>query len=151
MGFVNEKPLVPSDMDRQQARKAIESWPELNDSENRLQLQIAPIGKKGQSVELPEAASKLLRQLLTELADGNVVTVVSVSAELTTQQAADLLNVSRPYIVGLIDKGVLPARMVGTHRRLMLTDVLSLKTANTEAAYAALAEMTEIDQEHGLR
>ena len=72
-------------------------------------------------------------------------------SEITTQQAADLLNVSRPYLVGLIDKGVLPARMVGNQRRLPLKDVLAYKAHNRATHLGALREMTEIDQELGLR
>ena len=64
--------------------------------------------------------------------------------------ALTLLNVSRPYLVGMIDKGELPARMVGNQRRLPLTDVLAYKTANRAKRLEALREMTAIDQELGL-
>lgn len=69
---------------------------------------------------------------------------------ITTQQAADLLNVSRPYVVGLVEQGKLPARMVGPQRRVRLTDVLAYKTESKAKARAALREMVAIDQELGL-
>ena len=69
---------------------------------------------------------------------------------MTTQQAAELLNVSRPFVVGLIDKGLLPARMVGNQRRLPLKEVLAYKADNRAKRRETLREMTAIDQELGL-
>ena len=68
-----------------------------------------------------------------------------------TQQAADLLNVSRPYVVSLIGKGVLPVRMVGNQRRVPLKELLAYKAKSTAKAFDALEEMSAIDQELGLR
>ena len=90
-------------------------------------------------------------QLLEELGKGHAVSLVPTESEITTQQAADLLNVSRPFLIGMIDKGELPARMVGNQRRLPLTDVLAYKAANRAKRLEALAEMTKLDQELGLR
>ena len=84
------------------------------------------------------------------MADGHAVTLVPIESEITTQQAADLLNVSRPFVVGLIDQGKLPARMVGPQRRVMLADVLAYKIESKTKARAALREMVAIDQELGL-
>jgi excisionase family DNA binding protein len=79
------------------------------------------------------------------------MTVVTGGAEITTQQAADLLNVSHLYFIGMIERGELPARVVGNRRWLPLIDVLAYKTANRAKRLEALREMTEIDQELGLR
>src|SRR6202522_831653 len=73
-------------------------------------------------LDLPPLVSRLLMDILEQTAAGHAVTVVPVEAEVTTQQAAELLNVSRPFVVGLIDKGLLPSRMVGNQRRLPLRD-----------------------------
>jgi excisionase family DNA binding protein len=75
-----------------------------------------------ETVVLPENANRAVRWLLRDLATGVPVHVIPADAELTTQQAADLLGLSRTYVVRLIDQGSLPAHMAGTHRRLLASD-----------------------------
>ena len=88
--------------------------------------------------------------VLKEMAAGHAVSVVPLEAEITTQQAAELLNVSRPYVVSLVEKGTLPARMVGNQRRLPLHDVLAYKADNRAKRLKTLEELTALDQELGL-
>jgi excisionase family DNA binding protein len=87
---------------------------------------------------------------LKETAAGKAVSLVAVEAEITTVQAAAILNVSRPFLIGMIDKGILPARMVGNQRRLPLKDVLAYKADNRAKRRAALSELVALDQELGL-
>jgi excisionase family DNA binding protein len=100
--------------------------------------------------ELPPIIGLLLMDALKETEAGKALTLVPIEAEITTQQAADLLNVSRPFLVGMIDKGILPARMVGKHRRLALRDVLAYKADYFAKAEQALDEIVAFDQEFGL-
>ena len=80
-----------------------------------------------ETIELPAGAVKLLMAVLEDMASGRAVTIVPQNAELTTQQAADFLNVSRPFLVELLEHKKLPFRLVGTHRRVRFEDVLRYK------------------------
>jgi excisionase family DNA binding protein len=84
-------------------------------------------GKASDAVVLPASAVKLLVRLLSEMAAGNAVTLIPVHAELTTQQAAGLLGVSRPFVIKQIEDGKLPHRRIGTHRRVMFKDLMDFK------------------------
>lgn len=96
---------------------------------------------------LPRAALELLRNLLGEMARGNAVTTVPVHAELTTQEAANILNVSRPHLVKLISEGQIPHTMVGSHRRVRLKDLLDYKQQQDERSRSALDELAQQAQE----
>lgn len=95
-------------------------------------------------VELPVEALDLLLELLTHLSNGHGVSIMPVKAELTTQQAAEMLNVSRPFVIKLLNEGRLPFRKVGAHRRVSLDDLLAYKriddASRREAADALAAE-----------
>lgn len=98
----------------------------------------------GTPVELPDAAVAVLAQALEQLSRGHNVRVIADDEEVTTQEAADLLNVSRPYVVGLIERRELPCRKVGVRRRIRLADVLTYReiqrARQREAADALAAE-----------
>ncbi len=107
-------------------------------------------GQRFTTDDLPPTVASLLMDILKQTAAGNAVTLVPVEAEITTQQAADLLNVSRPFVVGLVENGTLPARMIGKHRRLSLRDVLAYKADSFAKGQNALDEIVAFDQEFGL-
>lgn len=111
----------------------------------QLRLGLEGAGAENATVPLPAAATQALLRILDEMAKGNAVAVVPFPAELTTQEAADMLNVSRPYLIQLTEDGRLPCRKVGTHRRVRLEDLLAyrrLQDANRDAALAELVEET---------
>ncbi|BDP43786.1 excisionase (plasmid) [Deinococcus aetherius] len=98
---------------------------------------------QSQAGQVPARLAGILEDLLGQLAAGKAVQVVTLDREISTQQAADLLNVSRPYLVKLVEEGVLPHRKVGPRRRLYLEDVLAYKArldAQRQTALQALAD-----------
>lgn len=103
-----------------------------------------------QTVELPTFALRLLGEILSALALGNTVKVVPIHAELTTQQGADLLNVSRPYLVKLLDEGVIPHTKTGRHRRIKFADLEAYKSQREAESHSALDEITAQAQELGM-
>lgn len=103
-----------------------------------------------QPIELPAGAVALLMDILEAMAAGRGVTVVPENAELTTVQAADLLNVSRPYLIGLLESNAIPHRKVGKHRRIRLEDVMTYKQRIDGGREAVLDRLVAEAQEHGL-
>ena len=107
----------------------------------------AQVKLDGHDLILPRQALTLLRDLLTEMAQGNAVTVVPTHAELTTQEAANLLNVSRPYLVKLLENKVLPFTKTGIHRRIRYQELMTYKQQRDEESHSALDELTNQAQE----
>lgn len=101
-------------------------------------------------VELPTFALRLLGEILSELAVGNAVKVVPIHAELTTQEGADMLNVSRPHLVKLLDNGVLPHTKTGRHRRIKFTDLMAYKEQRDRTSRDAMDELAAQAQALGM-
>lgn len=101
-------------------------------------------------VVIPAVAFRFFIDVLAELANGNAVTVAPVHAELTTQQAADMLNVSRPYLIKLLDEKRIPFRRVGNRRKVQLVDVLDYKRHDDVRRQEVLDELTREAEELGL-
>ncbi len=105
------------------------------------------VGPSGESTPLPASVFYVLERVAEVLARGDSVTVVPVGREITTQQSADLLNVSRQYLVRLLDEGRIPFRKVGKHRRVRVEDVLAFRQQRDEARRAGLRELSQLSQE----
>ncbi|MDP2402024.1 MAG: helix-turn-helix domain-containing protein [Coriobacteriia bacterium] len=112
-------------------------------------LHITVTDETGAHVEVPEQVYRLTREVLSIVAEGGTAAVVEVEHDLTTQAAADILGVSRPHLIKLLDQGEIPYYKVGSHRRLAVGDVLAFKKRR-DAQRQALKELTELSQELGL-
>jgi excisionase family DNA binding protein len=116
----------------------------------RADLKLRVEGDDAEVIEVPRAAVRLLSSILTQMAQGNAVTLIPVHAELTTQQAAEILNVSRPFVIGLIESNQLPCRRIGTHRRILLRDLLAYKQKIDAERMRVLDELAKEAQELNL-
>jgi len=116
-------------------------------NKKRIQSKILTNGRESEDLILPGSALNLLLDILTKMSKGNATTLMPVHAELTTQEAAGLLNVSRPYLIELLEKGAIPFRKVGTHRRLTARDIFQYKDKIDVERHTALEELTAQAQE----
>ena len=112
-----------------------------------LRVQLTGARQEVTTLDMPASAVMLSRTMLKEMGIGKTLTLVADDAEITTQQATAILHVSRPYFVGLIEKGLIPARMVGPQRRVMLADVLAYKAETKAKRRETLRELVAYDQE----
>jgi excisionase family DNA binding protein len=101
----------------------------------------------GDKIILPFDAIKFLIELLSQMASGNAVTLIPIHKSLTTQEAADLLNVSRPYLIKLLEKGEIPFEKVGSHRRIKAEDFFKYQSYIAEDKKSALDELTQQAQD----
>ncbi len=104
----------------------------------------------GSELVVPRGALELLARILAHMAAGQGVSVVPAHAELTTQQAADLLNVSRPFLIGLLEAGEIEYRKVGAHRRVTMSSLMDYMRRDDERRRETADELTALSQELGL-
>lgn len=144
MSDVLERAEVPSKKDAELARTASHVLSSRSEADLRVKL------ADGQELALPKAAARLLRHLLAEMSKGNAVTLMPIHAELTTQEAADFLNVSRPHLIGILKKGDLRFHLVGTHRRVRFADLIEYRDKCEARRKAAMEELAAQAQELGM-
>jgi excisionase family DNA binding protein len=98
------------------------------------------------SVRVPVSAIRLLVDVLNEIGQGHAVSIIPIHAELTTQEAAEVLNVSRPFVVQLLERGEIPYHKIGTHRRIRYQDVTAFKERIDLQRRKALDDLAEEGQ-----
>jgi excisionase family DNA binding protein len=104
------------------------------------------VGPDGETMEIPTSAFHALKLIVQGLARGQTMTLVPHGKELTTQEAADLLHVSRPHLVKLLDDGTIPHYKVGTHRRVRIEDVLEHRELRAGTRREKLDELTRLSE-----
>jgi len=137
----------PSAVEQEQARQALNALRDVKPSTDTFDVTVAGTSE---SVHLPSSALELIKDVLANMAAGQGVTVVPAHAELTTQQAAELLNVSRPHVIKLLDQGLIRYRLVGRHRRILASSVLEYRRAQQRDARGAADELASLSEDLGL-
>ena len=145
-----QRPAVLPETERKDALEASRAVAMLT-GRGAVRVEAVPIreGEQPQTFILPAPAVQLLTDMLVHLGAGTAVAVIPDHAELTTQQAADFLNVSRPWIIKLIERKELPHRMVGTHRRVLFSELRAYREHLNAARRTALDELVAEDQALG--
>jgi excisionase family DNA binding protein len=143
--------MTPSEADTLLARESLQRLSHILGADKfDLTIHIQGDEQPGEDITLPMPAFRLLKDILAEMAKGHGVTLLPVRAELTTQQAADLLNVSRPFLIGLLEDSKIPFRLVGQHRRVRLDDLMAYKRKDDDARHRIADELTADAQELGM-
>jgi excisionase family DNA binding protein len=145
--YTTHEPIAPTETEALLARETSRLLASHVSTRQNLRIRIMDDEQTGDVLSLPASAVRLLLDILTEMAQGNAITLIPVHAELTTQQAADLLNVSRPHLVGLLEDGKIPHRKVGTHRRVLFQDLMAYKKRIDNAREKVLDQLVEEAQE----
>lgn len=141
---------IPTAKDSEQAQAAVRALSGFLRRKSVRTIRVQQEGMKEEvSVVVPREAFELFLDILGQMANGNAVSIVPVHAELTTQQAADMLNVSRPFLIGLLDEGKIPFRMVGTHRRVKVADLVAYKEKDSAYRKSVADELAAEAQKHG--
>jgi len=105
------------------------------------------IGPDGIEAEIPASAFAALQTAVRDMAQGLTITLIPHDKELTTREAADILNLSRPFLVKLLDRGDIPYHRVGTHRRVQVEDVLAYRELRASRRREKLRELTELSEQ----
>ncbi len=138
---------LPTPEETEKAQVATRVLGGLATKQGALSLRLLQNEHKEQVIDLPPAIGSMLLELLMHISKGEAVTFVPVGAELSTQEAADILNVSRPFLIKLLESNQLPHHKVGTHRRIRANDVFDYKGHRDKMRSEALDELVKLGQE----
>ena len=140
---------LPTQAEVEQARISSRTLSKYADEE-RVQLSLRGSDGGSDDLVLPGHVLQILLDVLSEMSRGNAISLIPHHQEVSTQEAANLLNVSRPFLVGLLEKGKIPFRRVGAHRRVLLTDVLAYREKTEQLRTNALDELAALSQDENM-
>ncbi|MCY3873709.1 MAG: helix-turn-helix domain-containing protein [Rhodobacteraceae bacterium] len=149
MNTLTHRLLPPTPRDAVIARSTHEALSPYGGMDQPLKLRFGD-SEQDHPIELPAGAVDLLMHVLEAMAAGQGVTLIPESAELTTVQAADVLNISRPFLIKLLDQKAIPHRKVGKHRRILMEDVMAYKNAIDRERELVLEQITRDAQAHDM-
>jgi excisionase family DNA binding protein len=147
-----ERILDPDNLTEEERRslrdqlRELQSWGGSSENEARIRME----GEEGGTVDLPARVAEVLLGALGDLAEGRAVSIADADEELTTHEAAELLNVSRPHLTKLLKEGKIPSHKVGSHHRVYRRDVLAHRTRRRKESEEAMQKLTEESQKLGL-
>ncbi|MBV6695823.1 helix-turn-helix domain-containing protein [Kitasatospora aureofaciens] len=153
MGTVTGRKIEPGIVDAGDARRALSRITDYlsRTAQSNKDIEVhLETGAHDEALVLPRPVAEMFASMLAALANGQGVQIIPVDAELTTQQAADMLNVSRPYLIGLLESGKIPYRLVGRHRRIRVDALRQYLREDDAARKDAADELMRLDQELGL-
>lgn len=140
---------LPTPAEVEQAKVSSRTLSKYADVE-RVKLALRGCNGESDDLVLPGHVLQILLDVLSEMSKGNAISLIPHHQEVSTQEAASLLNVSRPFLVGLLEKGEIPFRKVGAHRRVLLTDILEYKERCDHQRTEALDELAAFSQENDM-
>jgi excisionase family DNA binding protein len=143
MPVIEYGPITASENEQPTLRKIDRAL----ENSNHSALLISP---DGEQIQLPPSLFLVLKRIVSHLTHGRAVTIVPINKEVTTQEAADILNVSRPYLIKLLEQGIIPFFKVGAHRRIRLDNLIEYKKRRDAEREKALAELAQMSQDLGL-
>lgn len=141
--------LPPTEQESTMARNSGQLLARYAREDQSLMLRVIDV-EQAEPIELPAGAVALLMDILEAMAAGRGITLMPENAELTTVEAAEILNVSRPYLIKLLEEGHIPYRKVGTHRRIRLDDVMRYRTAIDQTREVVLDHLVAEAQEQDM-
>ena len=147
MAALLERTITPTEEDRRLASESSQLMETVSTLPHDVRLQFLDADAPHNAISLPAPALRLLNAILKEMAKGNAVALIPINATLTTQEAADILNVSRPFFVGLLEAGKMPYQRFGSHRRILFKDLMAFKEQADAARAEAMRKLTEEAQE----
>lgn len=140
---------LPTPAEVEQAKESSRTLSKYTDVD-RVQLSLRGCNGEADDLVLPGHVLQILLDVLSEMSKGNAISLIPHHQEISTQEAANLINVSRPFLVGLLENGEIPFRKVGAHRRVLLVDVLAYKERIDNLRTEALDELAALSQEEGM-
>lgn len=143
---------LPTKAEQKAAKKSLESFFDISESldKRKKTISIEVNDNEDQRIEVPAKVFDMLKFILSNIAEGKAFSIIPLESELSTQQAADMLNVSRPFLVKQLEAGAIPFTKVGKHRRVLLQHLLEYKEQMEATREQALLNLSREAQELNL-